>query len=375
MKPTKTKIFAIVLAFIISLALAACSDSNNNEGQAKTPPASAVQKGENYQDVIDAFDEGNLEYTRETLNEISFDVPAEWRKETQGSSGFFFYPTNNNLDGSLYIGGSRIDEGIPNSLDAKRTMLESVIDYKDSENFVRNEAVEYDLEIAGCYAIKSFSIWEDYNCLYYYILTDYNIYLIGIDIYENSPVSLEDVLVSVIDSVTFTIENSQPNNQDEIENFPMEYAVRAAVVTFTNWFADNDIYTEDGNDFDISKFRSYADVSGDFMRIKFEGTWKIKNENTWHVEHLILESYEYQSIYNVSLDVSCDGDSYIVTNLTGKTQAGEDWSIWEGYNEFSLFAIVPLELIKDDRIDSEVDAREEALKGMKFDSYLMQWKD
>lgn len=149
--------------------------------------------------------------------------------------------------------------------------------------------------------------------------------------------------------------------------FPKELAKRAAVVAFTNYYA-LDVFTADGNKHDTSKFHSYADTSGDaskyFWYVKSEGTWSAKNENTWHVEHLYLQLYAISdSIVYVSLDVSFDGKDYIVSNLAGKAPSYDDAndafsniSVLEDSSDASLFFIVPFELIKDDRIASEVDA-------------------
>jgi hypothetical protein len=156
--------------------------------------------------------------------------------------------------------------------------------------------------------------------------------------------------------------------EEQLETvFPKELAKRAAVVAFTNYYA-LDVFSEDGNNFDASKFHSYADASGDaskyFWYVKSEGTWSAKNENTWHVEHLFLQLYAMSdSIVNVSLDVSYDGNEYIVSNLVGKAPSYDDAndvysniSVLEDSSDTAQFFIIPLELIKDDRIPSEVDA-------------------
>lgn len=156
--------------------------------------------------------------------------------------------------------------------------------------------------------------------------------------------------------------------EEQLEaKFPKKLAKRAAVVAFTNYYA-LDVFFEDGNSFDVSKFHSYADTSGYaskyFWYVESEGTWSVKNENTWHVEDLYLRSYAISdSIVYVSLDVSFDGKDYTVSNLAGKApsyddanDAFSDMSVLENSSDAALFFIVPFELIKDDRIASEVDA-------------------
>jgi hypothetical protein len=105
--------------------------------------------------------------------------------------------------------------------------------------------------------------------------------------------------------------------------------MRAAVVAFTNFFA-HDVYTDDGSDFDESRFHSFADVSGDlsdyFMFVSSEGTLTVKDENAVRIEGLRLERYtkltrnsltdrtilSFAITITVSLDVSYDGNNYIV---------------------------------------------------------------
>ena len=49
---------SVLFACILVITLAGCGgNSNEHEGEAKTPSGSSVQKGRNYQDVIDDFEE------------------------------------------------------------------------------------------------------------------------------------------------------------------------------------------------------------------------------------------------------------------------------------------------------------------------------
>lgn len=61
--------------------------------------------------------------------------------------------------------------------------------------------------------------------------------------------------------------------------------------------------------------------------------------------------------------MSFDGKEYIVSNLAGKAPSYDDandaysnMSVLENASDAALFFIVPLRLIENDRIDSEVDA-------------------
>lgn len=163
--------------------------------------------------------------------------------------------------------------------------------------------------------------------------------------------------------------DSTPTVTTEVTvNYPVEEALRAAVVAFTNRFA-LDVFTEDGNNYDVSKFHSYADTSGNFfdyyMAVKSEGVWSAKDEQTWHVESLKLDN-SYGSAVDVSLDVSYDGKDYIISNLAGKAPSYNDndskyspLSDLEKESDFSLFFDVSSDLIKDDRSQTKIDTYHE----------------
>ncbi|OPX92167.1 MAG: hypothetical protein A4E52_00108 [Pelotomaculum sp. PtaB.Bin013] len=144
--------------------------------------------------------------------------------------------------------------------------------------------------------------------------------------------------------------------------FHVENAKRAAVVALTNAYA-TDVFAEDKNHYDISKFHSYADVSGDFLKINSEGTWNAKNDNTWNVANLKLETI-YKTIITATLDVSFDGTNYIVSNITGTL--GNPGASSENMVDISEieagkdkpYLTVSSELIKDDRDKDEVEARD-----------------
>lgn len=135
-----------------------------------------------------------------------------------------------------------------------------------------------------------------------------------------------------------------------IEGFPEEDALRAAVVAFTNRYAD-DVFKEDRSTVDPSMFHSYSDLSGFFLHLDSKGTWTIKNENTWHVEHLKLTVDIYNTKVDANLDVSFDGEFYYITNLTGKAPSYPDISDFENESDFSLYFIVRPDLIVEDRAD------------------------
>lgn len=138
-------------------------------------------------------------------------------------------------------------------------------------------------------------------------------------------------------------------------NFPSELAFRAAVVAFTNYYAD-DVFTEDGNNYDITKIHSYNDIDGFFLYIDDEGTWTVKDNSTWHVSHLQMTLPEYYTKIDVSLDVSYDGQYYVVSNLSGEAPSYSDtdsryssMQVLENDSWFVIVSHISIDLIDNDR--------------------------
>ena len=170
--------------------------------------------------------------------------------------------------------------------------------------------------------------------------------------YKRGDVFAKDVKIVVTYHMPY---EDDPANKPITPNFPQESAFRAAVVAFTNRFAD-DVFTKDGNDYDTSKFHSYADVSGSVMDVESKGTWAGKDEKTWHVDNLKLKVREYNTTVNASLDVSFDGTNYRVFNLAGKAPSYDDndsrflsMKDLENESDAKLFFVVPSALVKEDR--------------------------
>lgn len=170
----------------------------------------------------------------------------------------------------------------------------------------------------------------------------------------------------VVETTTKGIENTTEGTKNTTEateqiteileaTFPVENAKRSAVVAITNAYA-TDVFEKDGNTYNISKFHSYADVSGYFMKVNNEGTWSAKDDHTWHVDGLILEISGYGTIIKAALDVSFDGTNYIISNVTGTI--GKNLSISEIEANYSPYLTVFPSLIKDDRNQSDVEAQD-----------------
>lgn len=100
------------------------------------------------------------------------------------------------------------------------------------------------------------------------------------------------------------------------ETFPQKMARRAVIVAFTNRNS-LDVFTDDGNAYDPSKFHSYEDDSIYLTTVYSDGTWSAKDDTTWHVEDIVLEATLYEHFLKVSFDVAYDGTNYVISNVKG----------------------------------------------------------
>lgn len=174
-----------------------------------------------------------------------------------------------------------------------------------------------------------------------------------------------------------TEETENEVSEPEVEvRFSKEFAKRAAVVAMTNSQA-TDVFATDGNTYDPSKFHSYNDVSGFYMSIYEEGTWVGKDENTWHVEGLILDIAGYDTYVKASLDVTFDGSNYIVSDVTrvlaqlkylDSNDASKINVETMEPSDYNPFLTVTPELIENDR-DEDVPEEESSSK----DSVRTNW--
>ncbi|MDD3271353.1 MAG: hypothetical protein PHR04_04540 [Syntrophomonadaceae bacterium] len=279
------RIVSIFIACILIIVLAGCG-GNGHEGEAKTPSGSSVQKGRDYQKVINDFEEKGFKNIKiEKLEDL---ITGWMTKDGEVESV--------SVDGNK---GYSPDIWYPNN-------VEVIITYHT---------------------------------------------------FPAKPDSTKQ-------------EDIQKDNHDESANaalevtFPVENAKRSAVVAITNSFA-TDVMTKDGNTYDVSKFHSYADTSGNvkdyFMKVKSWGTWSAKNEQAWHVDSLKLENV-LGTVTNAALDVNFDGTNYVISNITGtfgNSGASDGMSmnlsdIESGRN--NPYLTVPAKLIKNDRIKAEVNA-------------------
>jgi len=146
--------------------------------------------------------------SRLTLNEISLDIPSNWRSDAY-SNIHFYYPTDSNDDGVIYFCFIKLDEKVSDNRTTQRTLVENFVNRNDG-------IIEYELEIAGRYAVRCLSFYDGYVSLYYYILTDYYIYLVGIDLFETSPLNMQHILESAVNSIKFNIWAPNPFTDAEV---------------------------------------------------------------------------------------------------------------------------------------------------------------
>ena len=107
------------------------------------------------------------------------------------------------------------------------------------------------------------------------------------------------------------------------KNFPKEKAIRAVVVAMTNCQA-SDVYESDGYTLDPNKFHSYSDIGDFFMTVERNGEWTALDENTWHVENIVLRIYNYDTYLKASGDIKTDGENYIFSNVDKSLSSKEN---------------------------------------------------
>ena len=138
---------------------------------------------------------------------------------------------------------------------------------------------------------------------------------------------------------------------------PKEMARRAVVVAMTNCQA-TDVFTDDGNSYDPSKFHSYNDIEDFFMTVETDGIWTVSDENTWHVEDILLRIFDYDTYLKATCNIKKDGDHYIVFNVE-RAIAAKDYIDSDDPSKINIehfepsenspFLTVPSALISEDR--------------------------
>lgn len=92
-------------------------------------------------------------------------------------------------------------------------------------------------------------------------------------------------------------------------------AGRAIAVAMTNC-QSTDVFTDDGNTYDASKFHDYTYTTGLHAKVVSEGEWTETGPDTWHVEDIRLKLIGADDLYmKLTLDVSFTGDSYVLSGV------------------------------------------------------------
>jgi len=288
------KLISIFIAFIIITVVGCAGDSEGHEGEAKTPSGSSFHEGRDYQEVVDDFKE----------------------------KGFKNIKTEKIED---LITGWLTKDGEVESVSVDRDK-----DYSPGDWYSENVEVVI------------------------------NYHTFPADDEKTEPVSSsEEEHQNENDDKNTKVEDNESANEALEAIFPVENAKRSAVVAITNAYAI-DVFKEDGYTYDISKFHSYADTSGDvnnyFKKVNSWGDWNAKDEETWHVDSLILEN-SYGALYNATLDVNFDGTNYVVSNISGtlgnpgaSAEYLSDLSEIESGSTVPVYLTISPELIKDDRV-------------------------
>ena len=91
----------------------------------------------------------------------------------------------------------------------------------------------------------------------------------------------------------------------------MDIAQKVAIVAITNCYA-SDVFTDDGSSYDQNKFHSYADMSGYYLTVADSETWEPVDESTWHVDDTQLKVAGNEHYFQLSADISVNGENYVV---------------------------------------------------------------
>ncbi|MGO1058538.1 hypothetical protein ACTL32_05315 [Planococcus sp. FY231025] len=250
---------ASILLLVITL-VSCTGNSNKHEGEAKTPSGSSIQQGKDYQDVVDEFKEAGFKNVE--IEKLE-DLITGWLTK----------------DGEV-------------------------------------EAVSVDGD-------KEYSA-DDWYADNVKVVITYHTFPSEEEKPEPTPASEKEEPKKDEEPKKEEPKKEVPQKETDGEAvleaiFPVENAKRSAVVAITNGYAV-DVFEEDGNTYDTSKFHSYADTSGNvdnyFMTVKSWGTWSAKDEKTWHVDSLILEN-SFGVIADAAVDVNFDGSKYVVSNING----------------------------------------------------------
>lgn len=165
-----------------------------------------------------------------------------------------------------------------------------------------------------------------------------------------------------IANLSFTTEETIAMKATLEATFPEENARRAVIVALTNCQA-TDVFRADGKTYDKSKFHSYSDISGFFLKLFADGYWTPVNENTWHVNGIECIISGMGTHLKASADVSYDGKTYTITNvkksIAFKEQIDEYFKNKQNYEELEYSRENPFLSVSPKQIQADRDATAE----------------
>ena len=146
-------------------------------------------------------------------------------------------------------------------------------------------------------------------------------------------------------------------------SYSSETAQRVATVAMTNMYAD-DVFADDGSGYDTAKFHSYADMSAYYITVVENGTWKIVNESTWHVDNMRFKVAGNEMRIQLTADVHYDGTRYAVTNgsaaYANSFEDIENDSSTVGIDELNAKDSTPYLYVDENLISEDRDMEAEA---------------
>jgi len=160
---------------------------------------------------------GISNWKRDTVLDITFEIPSDWRKESK--SCFYFYPTSNNADGFILIQGYDFKSEAANK--TAKIIINSFIEgVKSSDEYVRDKTLEHDLTISGYPAAKHEYIMrvskDEVNAIFYYILKNTTLFTFACLVPKNSTHKLPEVLERVVISISTINASSVGSSKESI---------------------------------------------------------------------------------------------------------------------------------------------------------------
>lgn len=329
----RKKVFTYIMLVILILTFSACSSETETEKEKKLTSETET----NYNGKIDFVFNENLMFSK-------YDVDVF-------------------IDG---ISVDNIDHGSNKTLNIKLPKGKHEIKFeKEDENTV-DETLEF--EVVGDFYLK-YEINSKSNKIEV-IFTDLNSTpVVSKNEKEDSKEeTLEEVKETDKETVKETlVETKETIKETEMKIYPKEDAKKAIITSMMNSMA-TDIFLEDGQTIDTSKFHPYSDTETEFaVKITSEGNWKAISEDTWRVEDIYLLNPYYDLAIKLNADITFDGEKYILSN--GKKVSGNPSKIDENEDflnvedvkqtESSPHYEIPALLIKEDR--SEEPKEEEPI--------------